>query len=269
MTRNIVLDEITEAERIYVNGFSKGEFNKFEATLLAKYFIGQGQSEYKAKQHLVEFCKAHDSNFNEVIFKQTISEVIKQAGKYKLKTSKGQIYITRNEVDKLRSMDETHARIVYAMLVLAKHDKFNSPKVKRDAPETIGYFCYKCFEDILKLAKVKIPKEKINRTKYELDGINGYISATLYSIYCYRVNIVDDQSEVVYVVDDTLTMMDYFDLVYGTKNIIQCEICHKVITKKSGKHKMCDECWEKKYKEINRDRMRKQRQKNCASYDLP
>lgn len=237
MSRRVVLDELTEAVRLLESGFYQNNINSFDLSLLAKYFRSLDYGFLKIKEKLIEFCKSQDEYFNLINYDKLINVAVNSAKKYKSKGGEVKVVITKAELDVLKKVSRKFAQILFVMLVVSKHEKFNSNRIERTSPENIGYFFWYRFEDAVKIAGIRATQEEIFDWKYELDMVGAYIAASLIGENNWRICFANDNSEPVMYVDSLINIVSFLPYF--------CEMCGKIIEKKekSNHHTMHKECY--------------------------
>lgn len=252
MAKTIIFNEHKEAERILSEGLSRNL--KYELSLLAKYYREKKYGFTRIKSELIDFC--WKQNINPVLYNKLLDGAVNSARKYKLRNVDVKVSITEKEISAIRYLDRELAQILFVFLVVAKYEKYNSIKVNQNKPESLGYYCWHTFEDILKLAKVNKRKADVEKLKYKLDGELGLISATLISESNWKINFADDESRPIILVDnldDILSFLPYY-----------CKICGKEIQQMKKNTNICDSCYITKKRETVRLSVRKYRAKKIA-----
>jgi hypothetical protein len=244
--RKITFDELEKAQDILKNGFESGVVSKYEISILAKYYFSIGITRTKLKKELIEFCKTHSANFNEIVHRETIAYALRSAEKYNLKTC-NDVIITVAEMDIIRNLPYKYAKILFVMLVLAKHSKENKVYKKNKAQvESSKYYCYQTMREIVRIAKVGITNDGIKTMKHFLDAESGYISATEINTRTWEVCIINNDSDIEMIVDNINLLSEYLPIF--------CEKCKKTLPQeeKSKRHNMCQECYNKDLAERHR-----------------
>jgi len=251
--RKITFDELEKAQDILKNGFESGVVSKYEISILAKYYFSIGITRTKLKKELIEFCKIHSANFNEIVHRETIVYALRSAEKYNLKTC-NDVIITVAEMDIIRNLPYKYAKILFVMLVLAKHSKENKVYKKNKAQvESSKYYCYQTMREIVRIAKVGITNDGIKTMKHFLDAESGYISATEINTRTWEVCIVNNDSDIEMIVDNINLLSEYLPVF--------CDRCKKTMKQENKKQKYCIECKKMDNIEKTRHRMRKKREK--------
>jgi hypothetical protein len=240
MRHRIILDELSEAKKILQNGFSKCYVDKYELGLIAKYYFQEGMKIPEIKIKIIEFSKSHDPEFNEILQRDLIQDCLSNTKLYSLKKQESEVIITISEMDVLRKLERKYAIILLTMLVLAKHEKFNTNIIKKES-DNLGYYCKRKFKDIIKISKVKLNENEVIKTKYFLDSQNHFVSATLHS-NVWAIKFADDKTESFMKVNDLnniASFMPYF-----------CNKCGAQIEKRPKmRHDLCDDCYQMQRRE--------------------
>jgi predicted nucleic acid-binding Zn ribbon protein len=134
------------------------------------------------------------------------------------------------------------------LLVLAKHSKLNVGIKK--------YYANAKWTEIFTTAKVHVNLDEQYRilnllgqkTKLILMKLSG-----TNKLSSFLITFIDEQSEPLFYIDDFENITKFYPHY--------CSVCGKQIVKRGNNHNMCNECWKNKYKELNKERMRKTRLK--------
>lgn len=249
MIRKFFIDEKNEAIKILNKGFSKNEFNSYEAYLIAKYFRSLGYGDQRTKTSLIMFCENHLEYFNYVKHMDDIQTILKSSrGDWIDKTTK--IAVTKKELDSLKLVKNFNAQLV--LLVFLLYAKRNN-----------GYVYRNRWNDIKKILKLNITERELQHLLHL-----GYRNNLLRdSNENHFIKFIDKDSPVVFILDSEKSILDikkkYIDHCGGI--IYYCEICYKEITKTSNRKKYCEDCWREKHRE--RDRELKRKIRNTSVYD--
>jgi hypothetical protein len=247
--RKITFDELAKAQDILKNGFESGTLTQYEIAVLAKYYFSMGITGSKLNKELIDFCKTHSANFNQVTYRETINYAIKIAEKFNLKTC-SDVAITISEMNIIRNLPYKYAKVLFVMVVLAKNSKQNKTLKKQKHEENNKYYCSQSLREIVRIAKISMAENDIKKMKHYLDAEKGYISATEISIKSWEVCIVDNNSEPEIIIKDMNKLHDYLPRF--------CEKCKKTIF---VNQKYCEECKKERHKEIDRELKRQKRVK--------
>lgn len=255
-------DELSKAQEILKNGFSKGVLSRKDLSTLAKYYFSLGMVGNKLRQELINFCKQYSAGFNEIIHRNTILDAIKNAEKYTMKRNNA-VCITVAEMDIIKKLPEKYAKVLFVMLVHAKYTKNNNVLInkKEEKEESINkqkYYCKYCLRDILGMAKIYMQEKEIVKMKHFLDAENGYISATERNKKTWEVCIVNNDSDIEIIINDMNKIIDFYPWF--------CDKCKKNIGKaeKAKKHSLCKECYEEDLRKRKTETMRKLREKSSV-----
>jgi len=257
MAKKIIFNEIDLAKEILDDGFTK-YINSYELSLLAKYLKLNGYDYESIERKLILLCEEHDPYFNKIIKRNMIKQAVDSCKKFKLKENLS-VFITEDELNILKEESYKISKILFVMLVVSKYEKFNSQYIRKVyKPQQIGYFANYKFETILKLAKVRMSKSEIRETKYYLDSIKNYISATLKSDESWRVIFVSDKSNVVITINDFSNILKHLPFF--------CEDCHEEMKRKSNRQIRCKNCQIKIKKSKTKEYVKRHRnEKNNVS----
>lgn len=253
--RKITFDELAKSKDILENGFESGIFSKYEISVLAKYYFSTGLVGNKLKKKLIEFCKSHVSNFNEIIYRQAINESLKIAEKYNLKSCDS-VIITKSEMDIIRTLPYKYAKFLFAMVALAKNLKQNPTAKKQKHIDNDKYYCRHPLREIARVMKTSVTNDELRKMKYFLDAECGYISATEISLDLWEVCIINNDSDIEIIIDNMNNLVEYLPIF--------CEKCRKSMQKNElkKKHGLCENCYNEQRKEISKKIMANKREKD-------
>ena len=246
----IILDELKYAKRLLEHG-SSNYMSMRDLCILARYFKYIGKNTGQIRKSLEDYCFAHDSSFNLVIFDWKIIGAIKSSKQNYLRIP-SEIYITAKEIEIIKSIKNYKLeKILFVMLVLSKNMWYNSTRVKEIKKTNYNFYTNAKFTEILKLAKVNVSKKERNEILHYLNSTE-LISAT--HIGTYKINFVDRaEDDIFIIVTDIENLLNYYQPY--------CCKCGKQLTNKSRKHDMCKECYDEYRKEKVRDNVRNYRNK--------
>ena len=251
--RKITFDELAKAQDILKNGFESGTLTQYEIAVLAKYYFSIGITGSKLNKELIEFCKTHSANFNQVTYRETINYAIKIAEKFNLKTC-SDVAITISEMNIIRNLPSyKYAKFLFAMIALAKSLKQNKTAKKQKHEDNGKFYCNHSFREIARIMKVSITNDEIKKIKHYLDAECEYISATEVSANFWEVCIIDNGSEVEIIIDNMNDLVNYLPIF--------CEKCRKSMQKNElkKKHGLCENCYNTQRKEISKKIMAEKR----------
>jgi hypothetical protein len=246
----IIFCEKKHAEWMLENGFHNFMSSQ-DLSILARYLKYIGKNKTQIKEDLIEFCKRHNPEFNEVIYDKKIRWVIGTCDKYKLRIAMD-IVVTEKELEIIKSVKNyKHEKILFVMLVIAKYFKHNRIRIdQHKVKNNENFYVNAKFTDILKQAKVNVTKKERNQLLFELNQTN-LIESTLNG--AYKINFVSENSDSMVLIGDIDNIIDYFPVF--------CVKCGKKMDKKSYKHDMCPDC----YKEYRTDKIREHVRKHRAT----
>jgi len=238
-----IFDEKAYAEKLLEKGFVKF-MSKKDLFILAKYLMHLGKNARQVRLDLEEFCLRYNPAFNKIISSEKLDSAIKLARKSSLRL-RSNVEVTKKEFDIIKAQENyKHEKILFVMLVVSKY-------FGKDKSEDDTFYVNENFSGILRLAKVHAQKQDRHQMLYELNS-TGLITATM--INSFSVNFVDLKGEPFIVVDDMENIVGFYP--------IYCEVCKKNLIERKGKnnnHRMCEDCWEDKNREIQRNQMREKR----------
>jgi len=249
--RKITFDELAKAQDILKNGFESGTITRYEIAVLAKYYFSIGITGVKLKKELIEFCKTHSANFNEVIHRETIGYAINKADKYILQNC-SDVAITVSEMNIIRDLPYKYAKVLFIMIALAKNSKQNKTLKKPKHEDNGKYYCNQSLREIVRIAKISMTENDIKKMKHYLDAENNYISATEVSIKSWEILVIDNNSDLEIIIEDMNRLHDYLPKF--------CEKCKKTLSNVENK-KYCNECYKEDLRKRKTETMRKLREK--------
>jgi hypothetical protein len=229
--KSFLYDEKVLAINIYNNGFTNG-YDRKEALLLAKYFrhvLGYGDT--KIKNKIIEAC-SKDPYFNAVSESSSIKSFVKNSKKdFFAKTN---IFITKEEIEKSKTIKNFDAQKVYlTLLLLARRSGYNNVPL--------------LFTEIKKIAN-------INTTNNELFHLFHliYKSGLIYPIETDNHDKTIGYQKILNMYLEGLTAIEIkndrelyeFGKTYEKYcggYLVYCEVCQKEEIRKSPAHKLCEE----------------------------
>jgi hypothetical protein len=227
-----IFDELKEAEWLIKNGFRKG-FNTFEIGLVAKYYRYINLKEKEVKENTFEFCKKYYPVYNEILDYPIIERQIRKSKKYKLRIPVD-VPITENELNIIKSLHNyRHEKILFTMLFLAKYEKLTNISNKTEVNK--NYYSNQKLSTIYKLSHTSKKKnENIRNILYKKELIIDV------DVNIFLLKFVDyqDTSEIKIVINNVDDIISFYPPY--------CEICGKILEKKSNSHKLCNNCFENK-----------------------
>lgn len=136
------------------------------------------------------------------------------------------ITITKYELEKIKAIGNlTTERIMYVLLVLAKHHSTDT--------------FYTTRKDILKYSKCNLDNDRLGEELHKLNQI-GYVTTNLGG--SRTVNIIDDISEVVLIVEELDEMVHAYLKTCKLEGYIFCSKCSKKVKQMSNRQKFCSTC---------------------------
>jgi hypothetical protein len=245
----LIFDEYKYALRLLNHGFVKFMSN-IDLTILAKYFKYIGKTEDQISEDLYHFCRTHNPEFNEIIFRGNIESAIKNSRKRPLLIPQS-IPVTQKEIDTIKSINNYNAeKVLFILLIVAKHYRIN-----------LGWHDYIANikrTEIFTRAKVcALKKDKdILLTILDRDfGLTDAVVLRKIKNMSLRLTFVDEESNPIFYVNDFDNIIDFYPQY--------CSNCGKEIQRKKNnkKNKFCNECWKEINREQTKERMRKMREK--------
>ncbi len=222
-------NEKTMALNIYKNGFTEGYFTSHEAYLVAKYFFREfGYGKDKTKTYLRKFCEKHDKDFNYILLRHKIKEILKNAdSEWKIKSEP--IYVTQLELDKIREIKNFNAqKALLSFLVFSKRNN--------------GYVYKNSITEIKRISGLK------NISCTELIGKYLFFAYKADLIRAsnenYFVKFIDNSSKKVLKISDLkgLYSLDKMYIEYCGGILGYCEKCENEFIKRGSTHKYCENC---------------------------
>lgn len=244
-----ILDELSYAEKLLKNGFTKPYFTG-ELIILAKYFRYIGKT--NLEEELISYCKKFIPEFIESIYICKILYAIKLSSKNSLRVPVF-VPITKNELEKIKAIKNyRYEKVLFTMLALGKYFKLTNTGSKNKS--NIYYINFpNCA--IFRMAHTSQKKnENIMHFLYR----NGFIdNDRVHDAYYLKFTDADDNSEIDYYITDINNVIQFFPP--------HCDICGEPLKKKGNRQSMCYECWKEHRKlserELSKQRMRKYRRK--------
>lgn len=247
-------DELLKANELIENGFKHGYTNYVELCWLVKYYRWSlNYSPVKTKKEIIKFCEENDNEFNLILNRNLIKKVVSKAEQYKPRSPKA-IFITDIELKKIRSVSNFQwQKILFIIILIAKFLKYNNPTREiNKKPEPIGYYISNSYKpSITHYAHANIGQEKLSYIIHEFVKL-GLLKPTNPEYNSNKILFADDNGKPVIFVEDYFDPIKYFiDYCGGEK--IYCEKCGVEIERMGKNHKMCEDCWKKREKEIKRN----------------
>jgi hypothetical protein len=231
----LIIDEFKEAERIIEKGFTRN-INFSELSLLAKYYRNKEYGFRKIEKLIIKLCYEHIPYFDEDTYADLIHDAINVAKRFKIKENVQYVLISKSELESIKTTPLNYRKILFAMLVLAKKDKFIDSRIKEGSRKEFGYYCNYKIESVASMVGVRFNQEQLNDFKYWADGQNGLIGATRKGDSFWRICFADDSSDPCIMVDDFNNIISFLPNY--------CEMCGEEVVNKNKKD--CEECKKKK-----------------------
>jgi len=229
----VILNEKAEAERI-IGKCEIVDSVSTSLTLLSKYYFSLGLNCGEIRNKLEEYLVKIIPEYNPVLWKDTLDNKVKNAGKYPLTSIDG-VSVTQNEINKIRALKSIGLeRLAFTLLCLAKYQN-------KKKPENNNWVNLQ-HKEIFKLANV--PTTNYNQAimlnqLYDYGMIRFGKKITNTNI---QVVFGDDTSETSIVIADFRELgreyMNYID----AKKYIRCAECGRLVFAKNNRKKYCDEC---------------------------
>lgn len=236
--KSFLYDEKVLATNIYNNGFTNG-YDRKEALLLAKYFrhiLGYGDTRIKKK--IIEAC-SKDIYFNAVTESSSIKSFVRNSKKdFFVKTS---LFITKREIEKVKTIKNFDAQKVYlTLLLLARRSGFNNVPL--------------LFTEIKKIANINVTNNELSHFFHLIykSGLIYPIEATNSNktIGYQKILDMDFEGLVEIEIKNDKELYDFGKTYekYCGGYLIYCEVCEKEMIRKSPTHKLCEEHYLEKEK---------------------
>ena len=260
MTDNI-FDEVSVAENIIKNGFSRKNITKKEMIFVAKYYmwiLGYGRA--KTKTELIKFCNENSDDFNVITNSNLVNDVIRITKKNRLKKASS-VQITVGEIDKIKSIRNfEYQKVLFILLVFAKTLKFTFTKTSKKASNRvpIGYYVSNSLiSKIKKSAGIRTSnKNFLYVFNYFFD--EGLVEPTYFN--SIRVMFVEEKGKPAIIIDNFDNIVEFY-IDYCGGELYYCSNCGSENKKTGNKKDMCNDCRTEKRKEDVRKNIKKHRKK--------
>lgn len=216
----MIFCEKTYAENLLKNGFSK--FMSYnDLAILARYYRFLGKNKTQIYDDLIDFCKKHNSDFNEVLSFKKIKNAIKTTDKYSLRIG-SDTNITKVEMQKILELsDYKIQKVLFIMLALSKYFKQHKTNIKekKETKYSNNFYVNEKFTNILRMAKVNLSKAKRLEMMQFLEEA-GYITTTL--VGSFKINFVDIYSPIeieILDIDNAISFFPFYCKSCGIKYI--------------------------------------------------
>ena len=232
----MIFDEERYAINLLING-THGYYIKWhDLLILSKYFRFKNKKESEIREELINFCIRNNSEFNEVVFEDSISSAIAKSKKQYLKLGHS-VIVNKSEIESIRTLNNyIYEKILFTMLVISRFNKTANHSCSSN------YYINYNFATILPVAKVYVSKTERNYIKhyfFEQKMIEAVTPNTRYYINGR------DNFKILYANDNSgsyVSVPDPYESAYFYP--IFCEVCGKEIEKKyRQKHNMCNNCY--------------------------
>ena len=231
------MKEIVTNERAYVEQILNcpkiGSKPMESLSRIARYYYSEGYAKDEIHKLLEEYLLKCDPTFNLVKWQTSIDMVVGSASKYPLIDIQG-VPITRSELKKIGKLRSKMLRkLMFTLLCLAKYCNAVNPSNN-------NWVNFKD-KDIFSLANIVIATKRQSLLINDLWSM-GYIGySKMVDNTNLNVKIVDEDSPVDLVVLDYRNLGNQY-LRYCGESHIECQICGKVIAKRSNRQLYCSEC---------------------------
>lgn len=241
MIREFFKDEKKDAENIYLKGFTNGEFNPYEALLVAKYIREkEGAGDARLKTLLVKFCYDKDRFFNYVVLRNKIKEIIRNSKKG-WNSRIDPVFIKQEELDKIRSIKNfTAQKILFVYLLFAK--------------KTDGFFYKNRLPDVKQILGLRITNKEIqeySRLFYEAGLLRDSNENYFLTFLSNGVSVISFSTQ-----KEVLKATDVYTKYCGGE-LGYCKECGNEFIK-IGRELFCSNCTKdrslEKYKKYNKKR---------------
>ena len=255
---SIIFYEYEHCENIINKGVNK--LVQKDLNLLAAYWEHEGEKLSQIKNNIESFCLKNDKYFNLVQSSKMIKRALSYARNNKLRFPTP-IIITQNELNAIIKIDNyNNQKFLFAMLVCAKFFKKHQSRNKLTKNKySEALYSNNSIKDIQEIAGTKFTNRYWNDIKHRFTTI-GLISPTIIGSKRWAIGFVNDNSEPCLIIEDYRNIIAYFQEYSGEK-MIECEGCGVKTIRKSGTHLYCKKCWNNKYRELNKEQMRRNRNK--------
>ena len=251
---------LSEKEILYDiidNGFSSGKASKYELILLAKYYKWEmGLSAQEIKKEIVTFCKVYDKQFNPIISRDLLKDVLRIAENNYFREPVP-VLITKKELDKIRTIKNfDYQKFLFVMLVYAKTLKYSNSDAtgKSNKKSPFGYFVsLSLIGKIGREVGWRVRKDIIQSLHdlYKLGLIEPTLTGRIKILYS------DDSGLPSIKINDYTKVVDYYTNYVGGE-LLYCANCGSEYFKNIRKTDFCPNCSD--------ERRREQVRQNVARY---
>lgn len=263
---SILFDEKAMVKNVLEDGFSNGRANKYELILLGKHYrwnLGYGST--RIKKSIIEFCKEHDQNFNPVLSRDFVNDIVKISENNTFRQPVP-VQIMNTELYAIKTIKNfDYQKILFTMLVFAKTLKFMNSDVsgKSSMRKPFGYYInLGMVSRIKKVAEVK--RISNNNFMYILHDINNmtdkiFVEPTFHN--SVKILYASDNGVPTIIVNDFSNIINYY-IEYVGGELLYCVECGKEFKKEGNrKRDLCDYHYSEKIKEQTRNRVARYRKK--------
>lgn len=241
---NIIFNEYSLAEELLKNGF-RNFMSGRDLGILAKYFKYKNLDEKEIYNKLEDFCIKFFPEYNPVIDDIKILSAISKSKKQELSIPY-EMYITEKELNIIRSVNNYKYELcLFVMLVVARYNK-----IKHNSSE---YYLNDNVATFLKMVDLYMNKNEKEKMRQFFNNENLVVPTLPPTIYNkkenYKLLFANEQS------DKVIKFTDYSNLKKYYKFI--CDECGIEMTKKTEKRNLCDDCYNKKRKNIINENAKK------------
>jgi len=243
----LVLDELSLAEQILKNQKLDDDHEGYDLSILAKYYIYQGNDYKKTTKLIEEFCIKNIKYFNIITRRSLIDYAINSAKKYKLGIPID-IIITHQEISIIQTVPNIdYQRFLFTLLVMGKQQKYNSTKTKfKNSAKFIGIYYNGGAKEIIKHAGLRYNenfKNKMMNDLYKLEFLDMVMGKETIVIK------FASEGHPALVVNNFDNIGLYYLKYIGNNKIGECQNCHSLFMKRSNRQILCKECSEINEKE--------------------
>jgi len=240
---NIIINEVEWIERMLLE--HTFDCRPSEAIdRYARYLNKQGCSKEDMQRKIEEMLLRNDSGVSLHRWREKIQDAIRRSNRPLVELDG--VSITKAEIEKINALESVQLRkIAFTMVCLAKYCN-----AVRGAQSNWIFFDPSV---IAPLACVSFSSEQLYSALSKLCDLEYINLSHMVSSHNMRVNIIDDSSEEVMVVDD-FRNLGYQYLMYMGESYIKCELCGLVIRRTGGRQIYCKKCRERMIMERQQER---------------
>ncbi|MGL5767683.1 MAG: hypothetical protein ACRCX8_18780 [Sarcina sp.] len=243
---NIILNEKVLAEKVLGEGLVDKKPSK-TISLLARYYNSEEMDKEQIIDNIDNFMsKHHKAKYNSVTWSDLTEGIVDQAIKNNFTLNNVEsVNITKSEIDFIKNIGQkTLEKLAFTYLVYAKI-------LNQVNPNNNNWINENHRTEIFKDANVTERGQRQLQSIFKLKEM-GIISMSK-NITNNSINVenyINESNEVILVINDFREIgLQYLRLI-GEKNIVDCQVCGKLIIKKPrAVQKYCSKCKRKKQKE--------------------